>query len=157
MSGFVNLKLINRYSIYAESTGGFSVIKQAGDSNGDAGNEDYVSDEVGNTNFHTYADAVDALRFDLWLSKTEVWVVLVIKLYHKPDKPEFYRLVRFDKDMGLLLNYPIEVPDVKRSARWVKPDEVYIDWIKEIWNDLYKKVQGCIDWCVWHRGSGCHM
>jgi len=65
MSGFVNLKLINRYSIYAESTGGFSVIKQAGDSNGDAGNEDYVSDEVGNTNFHTYADAVDALRFDL--------------------------------------------------------------------------------------------
>jgi hypothetical protein len=53
-------------------------------------------------------------------------------LYHKPDKPEFYRLVRFDKDMGLLLNYPIEVPDVKRSARWVKPDEVYIDWIKEI-------------------------
>jgi len=41
-------------------------------------------------------------------------------------------LVRFDKDMGLLLNYPIEVPDVKRSARWVKPSEVYIDWIKEV-------------------------
>jgi hypothetical protein len=72
MSGFVNLKLINRYSIYAESTGGFSVIKQAGDSNGDAGNEDYVSDEVGNTNFHTYADAVDALRFDLWLCRKAV-------------------------------------------------------------------------------------
>ena len=61
--------------------------------------------------------------------------MLIIKLYHKPDKPEFYRLVRFDKDMGLLLNYPIEVPDVKRSARWVKPSEVFIDWIREVHDD----------------------
>ena len=56
----------------------------------------------------------------------------VIKLYRKPDKPEFFRLVRVDAQGDMLLNYPIEVPDVKRSARWVKPDEVYIDWIKEI-------------------------
>jgi hypothetical protein len=40
MSGFVNLKLINRYSIYAESTGGFSVIKQSGDWNGEVVSED---------------------------------------------------------------------------------------------------------------------
>jgi len=56
----------------------------------------------------------------------------VIKLYRRPDKPEFYRLVRVDKDMGLLLNYPIELPDVKRSARWVQPNEVFIDWIREV-------------------------
>lgn len=58
--------------------------------------------------------------------------MLVIKLYRKPDTPEFFRLVGFDKDMGLLLNYPIEVPDVKRVARWVKPSEVFIDWIREV-------------------------
>ncbi len=64
--------------------------------------------------------------------------MVVIKLYRKPDTPEFFRLVRFDKDMGLLLNYPIEVPDVKRSARWVKPDEVFIDWIREVRDELVR-------------------
>lgn len=58
--------------------------------------------------------------------------MVVIKLYRRPDTPEFYRLVRVDKDMGLLLNYPIELPDVKRSARWVQPSEVFIDWIREV-------------------------
>jgi hypothetical protein len=58
----------------------------------------------------------------------------IIKLYRKPDKPEFYALVRTG-EQGLLVNYPIEVPDRKRSARWFDVNEVYIDWIREISND----------------------
>ena len=58
----------------------------------------------------------------------------VIKLYRKPNKPEFYALVR-SGEQGLLVNYPIESPDRKRSARWFFFDEVYIDWIKEFSND----------------------
>lgn len=54
----------------------------------------------------------------------------VIKLYRKPDKPEFFEFVRVG-DWGLLLNYPIEVPNSRRQARWLGLDEVYIDWIKE--------------------------
>ena len=54
----------------------------------------------------------------------------VIKLYRKPDKPEFYKLVRSD-DHALLVNYPIAYPNRKRQARWFYFDEVYIDWIKE--------------------------
>jgi hypothetical protein len=56
--------------------------------------------------------------------------VKVIKLYRKPDKPEFYKLVRSD-DHALLVNYPIDVCNRKRHARWFYFDEVYIDWIKE--------------------------
>jgi hypothetical protein len=54
----------------------------------------------------------------------------VIKLYRKPNQPEFYVYVRSDEH-GLLVNYPIEVADRKRSARWFSPDEVYVDWIRE--------------------------
>jgi len=60
--------------------------------------------------------------------------MLVIKLYRKPDKPEFYSLIRWNGGR-LLVNYPIEVPDRKRSARWFEYNEVYIDWIREISND----------------------
>jgi hypothetical protein len=54
----------------------------------------------------------------------------VIKLYRKPDKPEFYVLVRRG-ELGLLVNYPIDKPDRKRMARWFDLNEVYVDWIKE--------------------------
>ena len=54
----------------------------------------------------------------------------VIKLYRKPNKPEFYKLVRND-DHAILVNYPISAPNRKRLARWFYFDEVYIDWIKE--------------------------
>jgi hypothetical protein len=54
----------------------------------------------------------------------------VVKLYRKPDKPEFFEFVRVG-DWGLLLNYPIDVPDRKRNARWLGLNEVYIDWIRE--------------------------
>ena len=56
--------------------------------------------------------------------------MLVIKLYRKPNKPEFYSLVRWNGGR-LLVNYPIELPDRKRHARWFEFNEVYIDWIKE--------------------------
>ena len=56
----------------------------------------------------------------------------VIKLYRKgkPDKPEFYSLVRWN-DGQLLVNYPIDKPYRKQSARWFEFNEVYIDWIRE--------------------------
>lgn len=58
----------------------------------------------------------------------------VVKLYRKPNKPEFYKLVRSD-DHALLVNYPIDVPDRKRHARWFYFDEVYIDWIRRFGNE----------------------
>lgn len=54
----------------------------------------------------------------------------VIKLYRKPDKPEFYSYVRCGQ-RGVLVNYPIDLPDRKRNARWFGLNEVYIDWIRE--------------------------
>lgn len=54
----------------------------------------------------------------------------VIKLYRKPNQPEFYVYVRRGEH-GLLLNYPLDKPDRKRSARWLSLNEVYIDWIRE--------------------------
>ena len=54
----------------------------------------------------------------------------VVKLYRKPDKPEFFELVRVG-EWGMLLNYPIDVPNRKRQARWLDLNEVYVDWIKE--------------------------
>jgi len=56
--------------------------------------------------------------------------MLVIKLYRKPNKPEFYSLIRWNGGR-LLVNYPIEVPYNKRHARWFEFNEVYIDWVRE--------------------------
>jgi hypothetical protein len=56
--------------------------------------------------------------------------VRVIKLYRKPNKPEFFIYVRTG-ERGVLVNYPIEVADRKRSARWFSLNEVYIDWVRE--------------------------
>jgi hypothetical protein len=54
----------------------------------------------------------------------------VIKLYRKPNQPEFFELVRVG-EWGLLLNYPIDKPNRKRLARWLDPQTIYIDWIRE--------------------------
>ena len=56
----------------------------------------------------------------------------VIKLYRKKslNRPEFYVFVRSVGD-DLLLNYPLEVPDRKRHARWLNLNEIVIDWIQE--------------------------
>jgi len=53
----------------------------------------------------------------------------VIKLYRKPDKPEFNKLVRSDNH-ALLVNYPIDVPNSRRMARWLYADEIYVDWVR---------------------------
>lgn len=60
--------------------------------------------------------------------------MLVIKLYRKPDNPEFFI---YTKRVGneILLVYPLDKPERKRSARWLDLNEVYIDWIREISND----------------------
>lgn len=54
----------------------------------------------------------------------------VIKLYRKPNEPEFYMFERTG-ERGILVAYPIAVPNRKRMARWFGLDEVYIDWVKE--------------------------
>ena len=54
----------------------------------------------------------------------------IVKLYRKPNTPEFYKMVRCDSH-AFLVNYPIDKPDSKREARWFYFDEVYIDWIRE--------------------------
>jgi len=56
--------------------------------------------------------------------------VKVIKLYRKPDKPEFFAFIKTGK-LGLLVEYPIDKPYQKRNARWLNFNEVYIDWVKE--------------------------
>jgi hypothetical protein len=56
----------------------------------------------------------------------------VIKVYQKPDKPEFYAYVRSGK-WGVLVVYPIDKPDSKRSAKWIDPNIVRIDWIREFY------------------------
>ena len=53
----------------------------------------------------------------------------IVKLYRKPDKPEYYKLVRSDAH-ALLVNYPIDKPNHKREARWFYADEVYVDWVR---------------------------
>lgn len=53
----------------------------------------------------------------------------VIKLYRKPDVPEFYKVVRMGEH-GLLVNYPIDKPDRKREAKWLDLSKVHVDWIK---------------------------
>ena len=58
----------------------------------------------------------------------------IIKLYRKPDKPEFYKLVRSDAH-SVLVNYPIDVPNRKRQSRWFYMDEVYVDWIRTFIGD----------------------
>jgi hypothetical protein len=54
----------------------------------------------------------------------------VIKLYRKPDKPEFYIYVRRQGD-EILLVYPIDKENRWRQAKWLGLNEVRIDWIKE--------------------------
>jgi hypothetical protein len=58
----------------------------------------------------------------------------IIKLYRKPDKPEFYKLVRSDAH-SVLVNYPIDAPNRKRQSRWFYMDEVYVDWVRTFIGD----------------------
>jgi len=55
----------------------------------------------------------------------------VVKLYRKPDKPEFFALVKTGK-WGILVEAPIDKPYHKRMGKWFGLNEVYIDWIREI-------------------------
>ena len=57
----------------------------------------------------------------------------VMKVFSKPDKPEFYEYVRRG-ELGVLVNYPIDKPYGKRMAKWIDPNIVRIEWIKEFSN-----------------------
>jgi len=57
----------------------------------------------------------------------------IIKLYRKPDKPEFFVLVRSCPKLGMLVNYPIYKPDRKREAKWFEIGSVYVDWVREFY------------------------
>ena len=58
----------------------------------------------------------------------------VIKLYRKPNKPEFFEFIRVG-EWGLLVAYPIDKPNRKRLARWLGLNDVYIDWVREFKHD----------------------
>ncbi len=53
----------------------------------------------------------------------------VVKLYRKPDEPEFYVLVRASGD-DILVNYPTSKPYHLRNARWLNTKDIYIDWVR---------------------------
>lgn len=61
----------------------------------------------------------------------------IVKLYEgKSPKPLFARLDRICTDSdhrfygGLLIIYPLDVPERKRTARWVMPNEVHVEWVR---------------------------
>lgn len=59
----------------------------------------------------------------------------IAKVYTKPNKPEFYIVIKQDKEK-LLVNYPTDKPYRKRSAKWIDIKEVYIEWVRLFKEDL---------------------
>lgn len=59
--------------------------------------------------------------------------IRVIKFYERPDKPVIAHLVRIhNKEM--LINYPLDKPFGKREARWVRIEDVFVQWIADFNN-----------------------
>ena len=57
--------------------------------------------------------------------------MLIAKIVHPHNKkPEFWHLVRVG-ELGVLVNYPLFLPYPKRTARWVRLEEVKVDWVRE--------------------------
>jgi hypothetical protein len=63
----------------------------------------------------------------------------VIKYYKKPSNPQIMKLDKIaTEDVGvvkrgdLLVSYPIHLKESQRLSMWVRGDEVYIDWIREV-------------------------
>lgn len=55
----------------------------------------------------------------------------ILKFYRRPGRPEFAELVRTGP-LGLLINHPLDKPYTKRTAEWLAPGEVWIDWCRVI-------------------------
>ena len=53
----------------------------------------------------------------------------VIKLYQKPNKPEYMHLVK-RVDKSILVNFPLHSRYGLRSAKWLDLDVIYVDWIR---------------------------
>jgi hypothetical protein len=63
----------------------------------------------------------------------------LIKYYKKPNNPQIMKLDKIaTEDVGvvkrgdLLVSYPIHLRESLRLSMWVRPNEVYIDWIREV-------------------------
>jgi hypothetical protein len=63
----------------------------------------------------------------------------IIKYYKKPNNPQIVKLDKIaTEDVGvvkrgdLLVSYPIHLRESLRLSMWVRPNEVYIDWIREV-------------------------
>lgn len=63
----------------------------------------------------------------------------IIKYYKKPNKPEIVRLdMVATEDFGcvkrgdMLVSYPLHLREGMRLSMWVKPSDVYIEWIREV-------------------------
>lgn len=56
--------------------------------------------------------------------------MLVAKIVFRNRVPEFWHLVRADKDGWVLVNYPLSVAYHKRQAKWVQLNDLYVDWIR---------------------------
>lgn len=65
----------------------------------------------------------------------------IIKYYKKPNNPQIMKLdkiatenVGVVKRGDLLVSYPLHLKESLRLSMWVKREDVYIDWIKEVTN-----------------------
>ncbi len=63
----------------------------------------------------------------------------IIKYYKKPSNPQIVKLDKIaTEDVGvvkrgdLLVSYPLHLRESQRLSMWVRRNEVYIDWIREL-------------------------
>lgn len=63
----------------------------------------------------------------------------MIKYYKRPDRPEIVRLDKIaTEDFGcvkrgdMLVTYPIHLSEGLRLNMWLKPNDVWIEWIREV-------------------------
>ena len=57
----------------------------------------------------------------------------IIKLYQKPNKPEYMHLVRRAGN-SILVNSPWHLKYGLRTAKWLDLDAIYVDWIRQFLN-----------------------
>lgn len=63
----------------------------------------------------------------------------LIKYYKRPDRPEIVRLDKIaTEDFGcvkrgdMLVTYPIHLSEGLRLNMWLKPKDVWVEWIREV-------------------------
>jgi hypothetical protein len=74
----------------------------------------------------------------------------LIKFYKRASSPQIVKLDKIaTEDVGVvkrgdfLVSYPIHLRESLRLSMWVRPTEVYVEWIREIHNlSLTQKEEG---------------